>query len=120
MARAREPDARRRVRGKQPGSDLLHDPQHRSPGSYRAVAAAIQQMLAQIYMNVTILPTDFQSLSWLRSARHDFDIAEAGWVADFNDAATFLELLQTGGGNNDGQYIAIRALTRRWRRPARP
>jgi oligopeptide transport system substrate-binding protein len=74
-----------------------------APGSYRAVAAAIQQMLAQIYINVTILPTDFQVfLAQTRS--HDFDIAEKGWVADFNDAATFLELLQTGGGNNDGLY----------------
>jgi oligopeptide transport system substrate-binding protein len=74
-----------------------------APGSHRAVAAAIQQMLAQIYMNVTILPTDFQVfLAQTRS--HDFDIAEKGWVADFNDAATFLELLQTGGGNNDGLY----------------
>ena len=31
-------------------------------------------------------------------------MAETGWNADFNDAATFLELLQTGSGNNDGLY----------------
>jgi oligopeptide transport system substrate-binding protein len=74
-----------------------------APGSYRAVAAAIQQMWAQTFINVTILPTDFQ-VFLAQTRNHDFDIAEAGWVADFNDAATFLELLQTGGGNNDGQY----------------
>ncbi len=58
-------------------------------------------MLAQVFINVTILPTDFQ-VFLAQTRNHDFDIAEAGWVADFNDAATFLELLQTGGGNNDG------------------
>jgi len=74
-----------------------------TPGPYRAVAAAIQQMLALAYMDITILPTDFQ-VFLAQTHAHDFDMLEAGWSADFNDAATFLELLQTGGGNNDGLY----------------
>ena len=74
-----------------------------APGIHRSVAAAIQQMWAQAFINVTILPTDFQ-VFLAQTRNHDFDLIEAGWVADFNDAATFLELLQTGGGNNDGQY----------------
>jgi oligopeptide transport system substrate-binding protein len=74
-----------------------------APGAYRAVAAAIQQMWAQAFINVTILPTDFQ-VFLAQTQNHDFDIIEAGWIGDFNDAATFLELLQTGGGNNHGQY----------------
>jgi oligopeptide transport system substrate-binding protein len=74
-----------------------------APGNQRAVAAAIQQMLAQIYINAAILPTDFQ-VFLAEVHEHNFDIAESGWNADFNDAATFLELLQTGGGNNDSAY----------------
>ena len=31
-----------------------------APGNQRAVAAAMQQMLAQVYINVAILPIDFQ------------------------------------------------------------
>ena len=74
-----------------------------APGPYRAVAAAIQQMLALIFIDISILPTDFQV--WIaQTNNHDFDMLEAAWGADFNDAATFLELLQTGGGNNDGLY----------------
>jgi oligopeptide transport system substrate-binding protein len=74
-----------------------------TPGPYRAVAAAIQQMLALIFIDIAILPTDFQV--WLAQTNaHDFDMTEGGWNADFNDAATFLELLQTGGGNNWGLY----------------
>jgi oligopeptide transport system substrate-binding protein len=75
-----------------------------APGPYRAVAAAIQQMMAQIHINLSIVPLDF-AVFLAQTRSHDFDLAEAGWVADFDDAATFLqELLQTEGGNNDGQY----------------
>jgi oligopeptide transport system substrate-binding protein len=74
-----------------------------APGPYRAVAAAIQQMLALTYIDIAILPTDFQ-VFLAQTQAHDFDMFEGGWSADFNDAATFLELLQTGGGNNWGLY----------------
>jgi len=74
-----------------------------APGPYRSVAAAIQQMLALTYIDITILPTDFQ-VFLAQTRAHDFDMYEGAWSADFNDAATFLELLQTGGGNNDGVY----------------
>jgi oligopeptide transport system substrate-binding protein len=74
-----------------------------APGPYRAVAAAIQQMLALTYIDITILPTDFQ-VYIAQTIAHDFDMFEGAWSADFNDAATFLELLQTGSGNNSGLY----------------
>jgi oligopeptide transport system substrate-binding protein len=74
-----------------------------TPGSGRAVAAAVQQMLAQIYLDVAIVPNDMQ-VFYPAIQVHDFDIAQAGWQADFNDAATFLELYRTGGGNNWGLY----------------
>ena len=74
-----------------------------APGPYRAVAAAIQQMMAQIHINLSIVPMDF-AVFLAQTQSHDFELAEAAWVADFNDAATFLELLRTGDGNNDGQY----------------
>jgi len=74
-----------------------------TPGIYRAIAAAIQQMLAQVYIDIAIMPNDMQ-IFYPAIQAHDFDIAEAGWVADFNDASTFLDLYRTGGGNNWGEY----------------
>jgi oligopeptide transport system substrate-binding protein len=74
-----------------------------TPGAGRAVAAAIQQMLAQIYLDVAIVPNDMQ-VFYPTIQVHDFDIAQAGWQADFNDAATFLDLYRTGSGNNWGLY----------------
>ncbi len=72
-------------------------------GVGRAVAAAIQQMLAQIHIDAAILPTDMP-VFYPTIQAHDFEIAQSGWVADFNDAATFLDLYRTGGGDNWGEY----------------
>jgi oligopeptide transport system substrate-binding protein len=72
-------------------------------GTYRAVAAAIQQMLAQVYIDISIVPNDMQ-VFYPAIQAHDFDIAQSGWVADFNDASTFLDLYRTGGGDNWGEY----------------
>ena len=74
-----------------------------APGAYRAEAVAIQQAFALIHINLSILPFD-ASIFYDNIQQHDFDLAQAGWGADFDDAATFLELFQTGGGNNWGQY----------------
>ncbi|MGH6828486.1 MAG: peptide ABC transporter substrate-binding protein [Rhizomicrobium sp.] len=72
-------------------------------GSYRAVAAALQQMLALIYLDISIIPTDAQ-IFYKQIQEHDFDISQPGWQADFNDASNFLDLYITGGGNNWGSY----------------
>lgn len=69
----------------------------------RSVAAAIQQMLAQAYIDIAIMPNDM-AVFYPAIQVHDFDIAQSGWVADFNDASTFLDLYRTNGGNNWGQY----------------
>jgi oligopeptide transport system substrate-binding protein len=72
-------------------------------GAYRAVAAAIQQMLALAYIDIAIIPYDFPVFI-SDTQVHNFDICWPGWSADFNDAETFLALFQTGGGDNWGQY----------------
>ena len=72
-------------------------------GSTRAVAAALQQTFALIYIDAAIVPNDFAVFQNVTHA-HDFDIADSAWGADFNDAATFLNLFITGGGDNIGLY----------------
>jgi oligopeptide transport system substrate-binding protein len=74
-----------------------------APGSYRAQAVAIQQALSLIHINISILPFD-AAIFYDTLQAHDYDLAQAGWVADFDDASTFLELFETGGGNNWGEY----------------
>ena len=74
-----------------------------APGYYRAVAAALQQMFALIYIDLTIMPTDAQ-VFYKKIQVFDFEICWPGWSADFNDASNFLDLFKTHSGNNWGQY----------------
>jgi oligopeptide transport system substrate-binding protein len=66
-------------------------------------AAAVQGMLAKIYIKVTI--TALEGGVYLNTMQqHDFDIASPLWIADFNDASNFLDLLRSGSGENYGAY----------------
>ena len=69
----------------------------------RRVAASVQQMLGQIYIDMTISSVEIgQHLQRLQ--QHDFDIANASWIADFDDASNFLDLLRSDADNNYGGY----------------
>ena len=72
-------------------------------GYQRSVSAALQQMFALIYLDISIIPTDAQ-VFYKQIQEHDFEIAVPGWQADFDDASNFLDLFRTGGGNNWGAY----------------
>ncbi|GGB34533.1 peptide ABC transporter substrate-binding protein [Oceanisphaera marina] len=37
----------------------------------------------------------------------NFDVARAGWIADYNEASSMLDLQQTTHGNNDGKYSSL-------------
>jgi oligopeptide transport system substrate-binding protein len=69
----------------------------------RRAGALLQQMLKQIYIDVAISCEELQ-VHYVRIQEHDFDIANAAWIGDFNDASNFLDLLRTGSANNYGQY----------------
>ena len=69
----------------------------------RAVAAALQQMLALAWIDITIVANDPQ-VFYNRIQIHDFELCNPGWGADFDDASTFLDLLKAGNGNNWGVY----------------
>ena len=69
----------------------------------RRVPVAIQQMWKQIYVDAQILQLD-AAIFYARIQTGDFEIANPGWIADFNDPITFLDLLRSGNVNNYGHY----------------
>jgi oligopeptide transport system substrate-binding protein len=73
-----------------------------TPDSKR-YAAAYQAMLKAVYIDIDIVQVDTQ-IHYANMQKQNFDIAPAAWVADFNDATSFLDLLTTGAGNNYGVY----------------
>jgi oligopeptide transport system substrate-binding protein len=67
------------------------------------VAAALQQMWRKIYVDIEIIKIDLP-IHYKNLQMHQFDTAKAAWIADFNDASNFLDLLRSDGGNNYGKY----------------
>jgi oligopeptide transport system substrate-binding protein len=72
---------------------------------HKAIAEYIQQQWkTNLNINVVLKNMEFKTLIDLRSKQHDFTVARAGWVGDYLDPNTMLDLFVTGGGNNDGLY----------------
>jgi oligopeptide transport system substrate-binding protein len=75
-----------------------------NPPDTRRRAAAVQQMWKEIYVDLQLVPTD-TAINYLKLQNGDYDVGEAAWIADFNDARNFLFLLMTNnGGFNYGRY----------------
>jgi len=68
---------------------------------HKKIAEAIQSMLKKnLGINVTILNQEWKV--YLDSQRTlNYQIARAGWIGDYNDPNTFLDMFLTGGGNNE-------------------
>lgn len=67
------------------------------------IAEALQDMWKKIGVNVTI---DTQEWNTFLNTRKngEYDIARNGWLGDYNDPISFLDMWITGGGNNDAQW----------------
>jgi oligopeptide transport system substrate-binding protein len=68
--------------------------------SHRVIAEAIQQMWkTRLGVNATIQNQEWKV--YLDTTRTlNYQISRAGWIGDYDDPHTFMELWVTGGGNN--------------------
>ena len=73
-----------------------------NPDSRRA-GAAVQGMLAKIYIDLSLEQVESGTFL-VRMQQHDFDLGFPTWIADFNDASNFLDLLTSDAGENYGAY----------------
>ena len=72
--------------------------------AHKAVAEALQNMWEQ-ELGVTVTLNNQEWASFLQTRKNgDFSIARNGWISDYNDPVSFLDMWVTGGGNNDAQY----------------
>lgn len=69
----------------------------------KRIAAALQSMLRQVYIDIDIVQVDVQ-IHYKNMQTHDFALSFAAWIADFDDATNFLDLLRSDSGNNYGQW----------------
>ncbi|MDE2466614.1 MAG: peptide ABC transporter substrate-binding protein [Alphaproteobacteria bacterium] len=66
-------------------------------------AAVLQSMYAAVYIQISIRAEELQDqLSDMQQG--NFQLGDTAWVADFDDASNFLDLLRCGNQQNLGEY----------------
>ncbi|MCK2185359.1 peptide ABC transporter substrate-binding protein [Halomonas getboli] len=70
---------------------------------HKKIAVAMAAMWRPLGVEVEMINAE-ATVHYQTIQEGDFDIARAGWIADYNDAENFLTLLHTGVGNNYGAY----------------
>ena len=72
--------------------------------SHKAVAEALQNMWQEV-LGVKVTLNNQEWATFLQTRKDgDYSIARNGWIVDYNDPMSFLDMWLTGGGNNDAQY----------------
>ena len=88
------------------GSDnpLSLDLIYNSSSAHESVAVAISQMWKQTLGVETTLGNEEWQVFLETRGNQDYQVARAGWCADYNEASTFLDLMQSESGYNDAKY----------------
>ena len=73
---------------------------YKSEGAHKDICQIIQQNWEEIGVNVELTNQEWAVFLNTRQ-QGDYQIARHGWIGDYIDPMTFLDLWVTGGGNND-------------------
>lgn len=71
---------------------------------HKNVAIAVSQMWKQTLGVETELANQEWKTFLETRGNQDYEMARAGWCADYNEASTFLDLMQSDSGYNDSKY----------------
>ena len=83
-----------------PAVDYLYN----TGDEHKSIAEALQNMW-QTELGVTVNLNNQDWNVFLQTRKDgDYQIARNGWIADYNDPCSFLDMWYTDGGNNDAQY----------------
>lgn len=71
---------------------------------HKAIGEALQQMWKTV-LNVDVTLNNQEWAVFLQTRQDgNYQIARNGWIADYNDPCSFLDMWYTDNGNNDAQY----------------
>ncbi len=90
--------------GISPDKPMKMELRYNTSENHKNTAVAFQEMLKPFGFDVSLINTDGKTHYSYLEQKGDFDVARAGWIADFKDPVTFLNLAHTGDGNNYGEY----------------
>lgn len=72
--------------------------------NHKAIAEALKSMWEE-ELGVTVTLNNQEWAAFVQTRKDgDYSIARNGWIGDYNDPMTFLDMFKTGGGNNDAKY----------------
>ena len=71
--------------------------------SHKAIGEYLAATLASVGITMNLENQEWNTFLNTRKSG-DFSVARNGWVADYNDPSTFLDMWVTASGNNDVQY----------------
>ena len=80
---------------------------YNSEGAHKDICQIIQQNWEEIGINVELTNQEWAVFLNTRQ-QGDYQIARHGWIGDYIDPMTFLDLWTTGGGNNDTGFSNAR------------
>lgn len=80
--------------------DLIYN----TSDAHKGIAIAIAQMWKQTLGVDTVLSNEEWQVFLETRGNQDYQVARAGWCADYNEASTFLDLMQSESGYNDAKY----------------
>lgn len=86
------------------GEGLTVEYMYNTNDKHKAIGEALQNMWKE-QLGVTVNLSNQDWNVFLESRKQgDYQIARNGWIADYNDPCSFLDMWYTDGGNNDAQY----------------
>lgn len=87
-----------------PDKPLKMEIRYNTSENHKNTAVAIQEQLKPLGIEVSLVNSDIKTHYAFLSQHGDFDVARAGWIADYKDPANFLDLCKSGTGNNYSEY----------------
>ena len=88
------------------GHPLVFELLYNTSENHKRLAVAVGAMWRQRlgFVDVQLRNEETKSFLLDRADPAKFQMARYTWIADYDDAASFLELAQTGNGRNDSRY----------------
>ncbi len=87
-----------------PDNPLKFEMIYNTSESHKRIAVAMSQMWKQkLGVETTLANMEWKTFLEVRASQ-DFELARGAWCGDYNEASTFLDLLTSPSGYNDGKY----------------
>ncbi len=91
-----------------PDNPLKFDMIYNTSDDHKKIAVAMTQMWKQkLGVEATLGNLEWKVFLETRG-NQDFQLARGAWCGDYNEASTFLDLLDPDSGYNDGKYVSAR------------